>query len=157
MYSHNISGRKDKIINLNYKHTNTPYDFNLSQEPWYNSSFSINEIIHMTDYTAYGRDRSETTYPRSIGGGKNKFHTETIQIETNTLAEIIGTKTNIHANKELIIINIYKPTYHTNKSIKELTKIVYKIQDKYKTNQILIIGDLNQFKTKWKADKKPNN
>lgn len=62
------------------------------------------------------------------------------------------TKTKLTDGIDIIIINTYVPPYNITNSLKEISKIIKKLQTKYKSSTLMVIGDFNLFKTVWTSD-----
>lgn len=136
IYSQNISGRKEKVLQINNKLAYTPYSIILLQETWFNNTVSSSEIINMTEFEIFRRGRSETSNTRSLGGGvctliKKNLHTERISTITNTIAETVVTITTMQNSQKVIIVNTYIPPYYVLNSLMEATTIIKKLQKSY--------------------------
>lgn len=60
--------------------------------------------------------------------------------------------TTININQKILILNTYIPPYRVLGSLKEVSSIVKKLQKKYPSTLMLIIGGFNLLKTKWITD-----
>lgn len=126
------------------------------QETWYNDSISSTEITSGTNYTIIRADRSSFINTRRTGVGVATFikcsvDFEPIIINLKTTIEFIAVRIKLES-RTLIIVNIYIPPYRSSTLalVVELSSLIENIKCKYGSDDLLVVGDFNLSRIKWK-------
>lgn len=113
LYSHNISGGKSKISNINHSLATTQFDIICIQETWFDSTIDSMEIIASTNFNIYRYDRSSSLSSKEMGGGLVTFvrndivHFEVI-LKEKTLIESQAIRVKV-GSAYYVVLNVYIP------------------------------------------------
>lgn len=154
IYSHNVSGIKNEVGNINGTITNNNYHVIAFQETWFDLSIPSNSLVTGLDFTEYRRDRAEFKLSHMIHGGvstivHNQFTSEHINIINRGTIEHIITKIDV-GTTSVVLVNVYLPVRtgkHT--ALTEFNTIINTLNAHYPNDMIIAVGDFNLPELKW--------
>lgn len=108
MYSHNISGGKSKLMNINSRLATTMFDVICLQETWYDATVQNYELNGNSDFNIFRMDGANFKTKSTRGGGvvtlvKNSLNTIKIDYLVSTTIEFVMVEITLNTDKLVII------------------------------------------------------
>lgn len=158
IYTHNTSGTKNKIFNMNHKLANCDYDIIRLQETWWNDSVQSVELTRGTPYEGFRFDRSQSSNQAQTGGAalilahkKLSPTRATINID-NPFVEFIAITIHPTLTVDILVATVYVFGYQQRLAYSQLQHILSDLTTTRKFSHIILCGDFNLSILAWTPD-----
>lgn len=123
------------------------------QETWFDETVEDYEIVKNTNFRIERQDRSQTSHPKSGGGGVAFLVKAELTYRRLIFEEVkfLNYICILLQNPKLLVINVYFPQGFPEPSIKDFSTLLSNVQSLDRTDTI-VIGDFNMPGVKWIED-----